>query len=261
VAASDFPRADHGDLLGWPGVVDLHCHILPGIDDGALDLADSLAMARVAAGDGIEVVAATPHIRHDHDVRIAELTDRVTELNRALKEAGVPVTVVTGGELAETALDGLDGTELRKVSLGGRGWILLEPRPGPLGRSLIEAIRRLRDAGFRVLVAHPERHISADLPDRIRETIEAGALVQVTAAFLAGGPAREGMLSLARRGLIHIVSSDAHSSHRGRPLRLSEGLRALEEIETVRSYLDWIAVQAPKAILRGDQVEPPYAPV
>ena len=65
-------------------MIDLHCHILPGIDDGALDLADSLSMARVAAADGIRVIAATPHIRHDHDVRIPELVGRVEEVNREL---------------------------------------------------------------------------------------------------------------------------------------------------------------------------------
>lgn len=239
-------------------MIDLHCHILPGIDDGALDLADSLAMGRIAADDGIETIAATPHIRHDHDVRIPELSERVAEVNDELRANEVPVSVVTGGEVAESALDGLDEEELRAVSLGGRGWILLEPRPGPLGDSLIEAVGRLRDVGFRVLIAHPERHLSADLPERIVGLIEAGALVQGTAAFLAGGPAREGMLALARRGLIHVLSSDAHSSHGGRPLRISPGLAALEEVESLRPHIDWIATEAPFAILRGDHPEPPY---
>ena len=116
-------------------MIDLHCHILPGIDDGALDLEDSVAMARIAAADGIDVIAATPHIRHDHDVRIAELARRVEEVNAELRRADVPVTIVSGGEVAETALDGLDEEELRTVSLAGAGWILLEPRPGPLGDS------------------------------------------------------------------------------------------------------------------------------
>ena len=83
-------------------MIDLHCHILPGIDDGALDLADSLAMARIGAADGIEVIAATPHIRHDHDVRIGELAGRVEELNEELRGAEIPVAIVTGGEVAET---------------------------------------------------------------------------------------------------------------------------------------------------------------
>src|SRR6266508_4377391 len=112
-------RAKHLDGLrvdGWlvsrPTVIDLHCHILPGIDDGALDLADSLAMARVAADDGIETISATPHIRHDHDVRIAELPARVAELNGELSRNGVPVEIVTGGEVAETAIEGLGEDEL-----------------------------------------------------------------------------------------------------------------------------------------------------
>ena len=239
-------------------MIDLHCHILPGIDDGAIDLADSVAMARTAASDGIEIVAATPHIRHDHDVRIPELAGRVAEVSQALEAEAIPVEVITGGEVAETALDGLEEDELRAVSLGGAGWILLEPRPGPLGESLIDSIVRLRSAGFRPLVAHPERHVSPDLPERIRELIAAGALIQATAAFLADGPAQEGMLALARRGLIHVLSSDAHSSLRGRPLRISEGLRALSEIEPLREHLDWIGSEAPAAIVRGDDVEPPY---
>ena len=242
-------------------MIDLHCHILPGIDDGSLDLRDSMAMARVATDDGIEVIAATPHIRHDHDVRIPELVGRVAEVNGSLRDAGVPVEIVTGGEVAETALNGLDADELSAVSLGGRGWILLEPRPGPLGDSLTDAVDELHRAGFQALIAHPERHVSRDLPERIAELIERGALVQGTAAYLAQGPARDGMLALAERGLIHVLASDAHSSHGGRPIRISNGLAALGEVELLRAHLDWIARDAPAAILRGERPEPPYRPV
>jgi protein-tyrosine phosphatase len=239
-------------------MIDLHCHILPGIDDGALDLADSVAMARVAADDGIEVVCATPHIRHDHDVRIPELPGRVAEVNEELRRREVPVEVVSGGEVAETALDGLEEEELRAVSLAGGGWILLEPRPGPLGDPLVEAVVHLREAGFGALIAHPERHLSADMLERIRELIEAGALVQCTAAFLVAGPPRKGMLALAAAGLIHVLSSDAHSSHGGRPLRISDGLAVLGQVELLRPHLDWISRDAPTAIIRGERPEPPY---
>lgn len=241
-------------------MIDLHCHILPGIDDGALDLADSVAMSRVAEADGITRIAATPHIRHDHDVRIAELPDRVAELNEEISKAGLSVRVLVGGEVAETALDGLDEEELRAVSLGGGGWILLEPRPGPIGPSLLEAVGALGQAGFRALIAHPERHLGADLFDRLREAIEAGALVQATAAYLVGGPARDGVLAMAEAGLIHILASDAHSSHGGRPLRVSEGLSALSEVERLAPHLEWIADEAPAAILRGERLEPPFHP-
>ena|SRR5215207_6548473 len=245
-------------MLPDPAVIDLHCHILPGIDDGALDLADSLAMARIAAADGIEVIAATPHIRHDHDVRIPELAGRVEEINEALRGADIAVVVVAGGEVAETALDGLDERELRAVSLDGAGWILLEPRPGPLGDSLLDSVDRLNEMGLRALIAHPERHPSEDIAERIGKLVERGALIQATAAYFVGGEAREGMLALARRGLIQVLASDAHSSHRGRPLRISEGLAALEGVEMLRPHLDWIAEEAPAAILRGDVPEPPF---
>jgi protein-tyrosine phosphatase len=242
-------------------VIDLHCHILPGIDDGALDLTDSLAMGRVAAADGIETIAATPHIRHDHDVRIPELVGRVEEVNAELRRNEVPVGVVTGGEVAETALEGLDEEELSAVTLGGNGWILLEPRPGPLGDSLLAAVTSLRESGHGALIAHPERHVSGDMLERIRALIAAGALIQCTAAYLISGNARKGMLALAAAGLIHVLASDSHSSHGGRPLRISDGLAVLGRVELLSPHLDWIAREAPAAILRGDRPEPPYSPV
>lgn len=241
-------------------MIDLHCHILPGVDDGALDLEDSLAMARVAAADGIEVIAATPHIRHDHDVRIPQLPARVKELNDAIGRNGIPLQIVAGGEVAETALEGLDQEALRAISIAGRGWILLEPRPGPLGDSLFHAVDHLTDRGFHALIAHPERHPSEDLRERITQVIERGALIQATAAHLTSGSAREGMLILAERGLIHVLASDAHSSHGGRPTRISPGLEVLKQVEALRPHLSWIAEQAPAAILRGEGLEPPYAP-
>ncbi len=96
----------------FAAMVDLHCHILPGVDDGALDIVDSLGLARQAVNDGIERVCATPHIRHDHDVRIEQLAGRVEELNRALGEEGLPLEVLQGGEVAETAVECLSEEEL-----------------------------------------------------------------------------------------------------------------------------------------------------
>ena len=110
-------------------MVDLHCHILPGVDDGALDLRDSAGMARQAANDGIEAVCATPHIRHDHDVRIDEVAGRVGALNAHLREEGVPVTVLQGGEVAETAVEALSEEELARISLGGGAGCCSSRRP------------------------------------------------------------------------------------------------------------------------------------
>lgn len=239
--------------------VDLHCHVLPGIDDGAADLADAVAMARQAEADGIASICATPHIRHDHDVRIHELPERISELGGALRSAACSTEVLPGGEVAASALAGLDPAELASVSLGGAGrWILLEPDPGPLDDRLGAAVSALRDGGFRALIAHPERHVSAELYDRLERLVTEGALVQATADYLVREPTRAGMLELARRGLIHVLGSDSHSSRAGRPVALSPALAVLATVQPTASHVDWIGGVAPRAIAAGAELTPPF---
>jgi protein-tyrosine phosphatase len=240
-------------------VIDLHCHILAGLDDGALDLADSVAMARQADADGVALICATPHIRHDHDVRIAELPGRVDALNMALDAAGVRARALPGGEVAETIVERLDDAQLRALTLGGGGrWILLEPRPGPLADSLAATVHRLAARGLRCVIAHPERHLAPDLLERLAALVARGALVQATAALVEGGAAADGMLAMARAGVLHVVASDAHSSHGGRPVKLSGALLRLATVDRVSAHLDWIAHEAPQAIVDGEDVAPPF---
>lgn len=242
-------------------MIDLHCHILPGVDDGALDIDDSLGLARQGANDGIERVCATPHIRHDHDVRIEELADRVEALNERLREEGVPVTVLTGGEVAETAVERLGEQELERVALGSGRWILLEPAPGPLSDSLLARVGHLADRRHRAVIAHPERHLSADMHERIAALIAAGALVQATADCFLRERTAAGMEALVEAGLVHVLSSDAHSSHGGRPLHMAEAFKVLEGIETVAPHVGWMRDTAPTAIVQGDDVVLPFGPV
>ncbi len=234
-------------------MIDLHCHILPELDDGARDLQDSLALARQALEDGIEAVCATPHIRHDHSVAIEEIAGRVDSLQHALDEQRIGVRLLPGGELAQTEADRLDGDQLRAVTLGGAGgWVLLEPAPGPLGDELEELVGRLHRRGVRTVLAHPERHAGVDFTERVRRLADAGCLIQWTAEFIArsepGGPVME----LAREGLVHLLSSDAHSSHAGRPLRLAAGFASLASVCTPQQ-LAWSKDLAPRAIVRGDR--------
>jgi protein-tyrosine phosphatase len=242
-------------------VIDLHCHILPGIDDGAVGAADSIAMARQAAHDGIEAVCATPHIRDDHDVRIDEIAGRVADLDDEFERQGIPVSVMPGGEVAEALVEGLDGEELRRVALGEGRWILLEPAPGPLTDSLERRVEQLAARGHRCLIAHPERHPAADLADRLSRLVGEGALVQATADFLVRKETASGMLALAERGLIHVLGSDAHSSRFGRPVRLSPALDVLRQVELLGAHVEWIGYEAPRAIIAGRELESPFGPV
>lgn len=239
-------------------MIDLHCHILPQLDDGALSMRDSVAMAMQAADDGIRAVCATPHIRHDHDVHIPEIAARVAEVERALADAHVPVAVIPGGEVAETAAATLTPEELHRVSLGGSGgWVLLEPAPGPLGDELARVIDALARRGARTILAHPERHAGQDIEERLAALAAGGCLIQWTAEFVA--TARDGDLVLrcARDGLVHLLGSDSHSSLAGRPVHLRAGFDRLRSV-CAPELVDWMAETAPSAIVKGEPVEAPW---
>ena len=193
-------------------------------------------------------------------MRIGEIAGRVAALGEELQRRGIPLRVLTGGEVAETAVTTLTDDELRAVALAGGRWILLEPRAGPLSDTLDDAVAHLAARGFHALIAHPERHLGEDLFDRLERLIAAGALVQATAAFFERPPTADGMLTLARRGLVHVLASDAHSSHGGRRVALRGALDVLAGVESLAPHLEWIAHTAPAAIVAGDVPRPPYAP-
>ena len=247
----------HREVMRAP--IDLHCHILPGIDDGARDLADAVAMARQAERDGIGAICATPHIRADHDVRVAELPARRAALASAVERAGCHTDVLAGGEVAETIVADLGDAELGAVTLGGGGrWILLEPAPGPLGDGLLCAVRTLHGRGYRCVIAHPERHAGSDLRSRLAQLIGEGALVQATAAALTDDASRTAMLELARAGLIHVLGSDSHSALAGRPVALTAALDLLASVRPIADHPGWVATVAPRAIIGGADITPPF---
>ncbi|HEY8304171.1 MAG TPA: CpsB/CapC family capsule biosynthesis tyrosine phosphatase, partial [Solirubrobacteraceae bacterium] len=237
---------------------DLHCHILPELDDGARSIGDSVAMARQAADDGIEAVCATPHIRHDHDVHIPEIASRVATLQQALDAEHIPVRILPGGELAQTAAIALTPRELHLISLGGAGgWVLLEPAPGPLGDELTAVVDHLAKLGARPIVAHPERHAGADLRERLSTLVERGCLIQWTAEFVLNASPGDLVLNYARDGLLHLLASDSHSTLAGRPLRLAASYARLADVCSPEQ-VHWMAEIAPRAIVAGEAVKPPW---
>ncbi|MGN6371928.1 MAG: tyrosine-protein phosphatase [Solirubrobacteraceae bacterium] len=240
-------------------MIDLHCHILPNLDDGALSMQDSVAMAKQARDDGIEAVCATPHIRHDHDVHIPEIASRVAALQSRLDREGVGVSILPGGEVAQTCAARLTDEELRRVSLGGAGgWVLLEPAPGPLGDDLAHVVDGLARRKSRTIVAHPERHAGADLEERLLGLVRRGCLIQWTAQFVLDAKPEDLVLRYARDGLVHLLASDAHSSLAGRRVEMASAFERLVEVCSPE-WVQWMAEHAPRAIVAGEPLEPPRA--
>lgn len=140
-------------------VIDLHCHLLPALDDGPAEEQASIALARGLVEDGVRIAAATPHLRSDHpDVAPAELAGRCRALEDRCADEGVPLRIVPGGEVDLLWAQSASAEDLALASYGQRGSDLLVETPyGPLPRSFERLVSELQEAGFRILLAHPER--------------------------------------------------------------------------------------------------------
>jgi len=226
--------------------------VLPGVDDGAKDLAEALALCEAAAADGIRILAATPHVRDDYPTTPELMEDALAEL----RAAGPPLELVSGGELDLAELE-RPAEELARFGLGGGTWLLVEtPYLGwPL--DLAERLFRLRLNGFRAVLAHPERNRDVqERPELLEPIVAGGTLVQLTAASVdgrLGGRARRCARDLLERGLAHMLASDAHAAD----VR-AVGLRTAVVDLGDQRLAHWLTVEVPLAVL--DSVEPPPRP-
>jgi protein-tyrosine phosphatase len=237
------------------GLVDIHAHLLPGIDDGPETVRESLDMARAAVEAGIVTVVSTPHLRDDFpDVVVDELAERCRELQGELDGAGIPLQVLAGAEVAlDWALDA-DQEQLRLASYGQRGGDLLIETPenvSLLARMLVP----LREAGYRVTLAHPERTPGFQRnPERLTDLVEQGTLLQVNAPSLLGRWRNErGRLAvgLCRDGLAHAVASDGHRGQAWRPVTdLADAVHKLSAA-VGPDRAAWLASAGPRAIVEG----------
>jgi protein-tyrosine phosphatase len=237
-------------------VIDLHCHVLPGIDDGPETVEGSLALARAAEAAGTRTLVATPHVswRHPNDpATIARLTD---ELNARLRAEEIALEVRPGAELALTRLADIEAERLPRFALGGGEWLLVEPPFTPIATGLDVMILDLQRGGRRVVLAHPERcHAFQRDPAMLARLVRAGALTSITAGSLTGhfgGETRRFALQLLREGMVHNVASDAHDAVHRPPVIAAE----LASAGVDEELADWLARRVPAAILDGGEIPP-----
>ena len=235
-------------------MIDLHSHILPGVDDGARTSEESVEIARAAVADGIDGIAATPHVRDDYPTDPGTMERRVEEVRAALAAAGVPLQVYTGGEIAFDRLAELAPDDRRRFGLGGNpGYLLVEfPYYGwPLG--LADDLFRVQVAGCTPVLAHPERNAEVQAaPERLEAIVEAGTLVQVTAASLdgrLGRTARDAGLQLIELRCAHLIASDAHH-----PGIRAVGMAAAAEAVGDEALAHWLTDGVPRALVEGAEL-------
>lgn len=247
--------------LSSPPVIDLHCHVLPGIDDGPATMEGSLALARVAAAGGTHVLVATPHVSWRYQNRAETIARLVAELNERVRAEGIAtpdgraLEIRTGAEIALTRLTDTAPEELRRLRLGGSEWLLVEPPFTPVATGIDAILLDALDRGQRIVLAHPER---CPAFQRRRELIamlvQSGLITSVTAGALVGdfgSEARELGLWIAREGLLHNVTSDAHDAVNRPPV-----LAASIDRAGLGPLREWLTEGVPAAILAGHELPP-----
>lgn len=237
-------------------MLDLHTHILFGLDDGAVTVEDSLALARSLAADGVGVVVGTPHVRADYPTEPAAMEESLAAVRAAVAAEGIPIEVRGGAEIAVERLGRLTRDDLARFGLGGNPHLVLLEYPDhghPVG--LVEICAGLVDDGIVPLVGHPERNATLQArPEDLAELVHAGALVQVTAGSVAGSFGKSSA-RCARRllelGLVHVVASDVHRAGSRRA-----GIAAITGSLGDEAYARWLTTSVPAALLAGDPLPP-----
>jgi protein-tyrosine phosphatase len=208
----------------------------------------------MAGADGTATVVATPHVRSDYVTDVSDLRERVDAVRAAVADAGIPLEVRCGGEVGPEMVARLSQPELDVVAQGPADarWILVETPFEGIGEAFHAATRELRDRGFGVILAHPERSADAALCGAagLRRELAAGSLAQANAMSLTGGhggDAEAAGLALVKEGLISVVASDAHGPTRPPALKVAE--RAMQERGVAASVARRLTRIAPGELL------------
>jgi protein-tyrosine phosphatase len=238
-------------------MIDLHHHLLPGIDDGSKTMENSVAMAKLAVADGITHVVCTPHAngkyaynRESNEVLLAELRNHLAEQN-------VPLTLGLGCDF-HLSYDNIEDAKANptRYAINARGYLLVELPDYGLPRGLTEVFYELQLAGLTPILTHPERNptLQADMK-RLEGWLRAGLLIQVTGDSVRGsmGKNAEKMAhQLLANRWVHILATDAHNVT-SRPPRLREA-RSIVAKKYGSEYAEFLCVTNPKAIYEGNSL-------
>jgi protein-tyrosine phosphatase len=239
---------------------DIHSHVLPGIDDGAKTMAESLELVRLAHADGVRTIVATPHIREGRwQNNRGGISTRLEELRAEVAKAGIPVEVVLGAEvyfaygIAQAIREGAFPTYA-----DGRRYMLLELSSYAMPRQVQELVFELRTAGVTPVIAHPERNLQLmENLDQLEHLLRMGAVAQVTAMSVTGRFGREAKKAanlLFDRDMVHAVASDGHHP-KSRPTLLAEAFKQVSA-RWGEARAREVFIENPRRIVAGEDLEP-----
>lgn len=236
-------------------LIDIHSHILPGMDDGPATMEKSLQMARIAIEDGRRTMIATPHCYNGVYFNSKDsIISACERFNQALVKNNINLEILPGSEthLSPEILDELENDNL--LTLNNTGLYLSVELPDPfIPRTIIDFINRIRNRGLIPIITHPERNrLLQQNTEILVDLISAGALSQITAAAVTGGfgkPAMKSCKKMLKKDLVHLIASDAHSTST-RPPILSEARKKLQSL-IGREKQEKIYRINPEKVIRG----------
>jgi protein-tyrosine phosphatase len=238
---------------------DIHCHLLPGLDDGASTLDEALAMAEMAVSDGIGTIVATPHQLGNHAQNSGEtIRAAVDRFQQTLRQRRIPLRVLPGADVR------IEPDLVRKIRIGEvltladrRRHILLE-LPHDVYVPLDRLLADLSAVGIVGILSHPERNRGIiNQPGVLRPLVQRGCLLQVTAGSLTGVFGQQVQRfseSLVEQGLVHFISTDAHGT-KARPPKLGDAFQRVVELVGRKTAED-LFCRNPEAVARGEKVTP-----
>ncbi|MFH1260115.1 MAG: CpsB/CapC family capsule biosynthesis tyrosine phosphatase [Elusimicrobiota bacterium] len=243
-------------------MIDLHCHILPGLDDGAKDWEESLRMCRIAVKEGIKKIVATPHTGNGvYRNSAAEILGKTAELNYRLKQENISLEIIPGADahLGKDFVRKILNHEVLTIA-DQKKYVLLELPAQLVPEEIKKIIFDLQIEGIRPIISHPERNWEIQSnPGRAEELVGLGVILQLTAASLTGGFGPKAKIcgqKLLQNGLVSILSSDAHSDQQ-RPPKMVDALAAAEKIIGKQRAADLVET-FPQAIIEGQKLDGNY---
>lgn len=239
---------------GW---VDIHCHLVPQIDDGASSVAESLEMAWMAVEEGIDTIVVTPHQLGNFGRNSAtQIRQATQQLQSILDEQRVPLHVLPGADVRVEADLVAQVRTGEVMTLADHGRHLLLELPHEMYFDLLPLVRQLERIGIQSILSHPERNMGLlARPNLVSTLVEAGCLMQVTCGSLTGtfGPASQEMSEvMLQQGWVHFLATDAHGSQARRP-RMRQAFDKVAQISG-KEIAERLCRDNPRAVAIGEKV-------
>jgi protein-tyrosine phosphatase len=234
-------------------MIDIHCHILPALDDGPATIDESLNMCRIAYGDGIRKIVATPHFNESFQPGLADINAKISEVKKGLDSC---LEIMPGNDIALVPLMNTLIAGKKVIPLNLKNYLLIElPDTFPC-EAVAREISGIQSEGYYVIITHPERQeFFSYNTDFLSHMVKKGCLVQVTSSSITGGfgkVVQRFTRDLFNKKLVHIVSTDAHSDRFRRPV-LSEAVDIAKR--WIGKDAELMVTSIPEKVINGEKIE------